>query len=349
MTNSASLHARKHKDLARMAKQRGIPGWHAMRKSQLIEALLKSHKSARRRTASSAKAARPTAAQRRVRAALAQRERLKDLSAISDDQGTDRLILMVRDPFWLHATWNVTANAVDRVRASLAENWHTARPMLRLIRIPVGGIKETQPAEVVVRDIEIHGGVTSWFIDVTDPPTTFRAEIGYLALNRDFRSVARSNPVTTPPAIATSNGDELKDVAEDPERILALSGGYHEERNSHELREYLEERLNRPLGGQTGFPSVLGVTGNERVISNFSVDAEMVVFGTAASDSRVTMDGEPITLNADGSFSIRVQLPDRRQVLPIVATTRNGREERTVVIAVERNTKILEPRVRERN
>lgn len=343
ITNATSLHARKHKDLAQMARKKGIVGWHAMRKSQLIEALLSFPSQPGPKSSSRL---RPTAAQRRVRAALAKRARLKDLSTSSSDQATDRLILMVRDAFWLHAHWQISENAVDRARAALAENWHAAQPVLRLFRLPTAGIKETQPPEVVVRDIEIHGAVNSWFIDVSDPPTTFRAEIGYLAQNRDFRSVARSNLVTTPASAASSNGEEgLTEVAEDPEHILALSAGYHEEHSSDELREYLEERLNRPIGGYR--PSLIrSLNGRPQV--RFSVDAELVVFGTAAVDSKVTMDGEPVELDSDGSFSIRVSLPDRRQVLPVVATTHNGREERTVIIAVERNTKVLEPRIRER-
>jgi hypothetical protein len=36
-------------------------------------------------------------------------------------------------------------------------------------------------------------------------------------------------------------------------------------------------------------------------------------------------------------------MPDRRQVLPIVACSRDGSEQRTTVLAVERNTKVMEP------
>ena len=154
--------------------------------------------------------------------------------------------------------------------------------------------------------------------------------------------------MTTPSNAAISNAEDFKEVAENPEHVLAISGGYHEEQTCDELREFLEERLNRPVGGNTGYRPSFSQSNGVRGRSKFCVDAEMVVFGTASSDSRVTMDGEPIKLNADGSFCVRVQLPERRQVLPIVATTGNGREERTVVIAVERNTKVLEPRVRER-
>ena len=42
-------------------------------------------------------------------------------------------------------------------------------------------------------------------------------------------------------------------------------------------------------------------------------------------------------------------LPDKRQVLPVVASSVDGVEQRTIVIAVERNTKVLEPMLRETN
>jgi hypothetical protein len=42
-----------------------------------------------------------------------------------------------------------------------------------------------------------------------------------------------------------------------------------------------------------------------------------------------------------------MSMPDRRQLLPVVANSRDGAEQRTIVLAVERNTKVMEPMVRE--
>ena len=38
-------------------------------------------------------------------------------------------------------------------------------------------------------------------------------------------------------------------------------------------------------------------------------------------------------------------LPDSRQIIPAVATSSDGVEERTIVLAVERNTKYLDPMI----
>ena len=59
MTTPATLRARTVKDLAAMAKRKGVPGWHSMRKDQLVKSLLKLARSeaakAARKAASSGK------------------------------------------------------------------------------------------------------------------------------------------------------------------------------------------------------------------------------------------------------------------------------------------------------
>ena len=85
---------------------------------------------------------------------------------------------------------------------------------------------------------------------------------------------------------------------------------------------------------------------NKRDFS-FEVNAELIVYGVTDPDAHVTLRGEPVRLQPDGTFSMRFSLPDRRQVLPVVASERRRRGTRTVVLAVERNTKIMEPVLRE--
>ena len=57
----------------------------------------------------------------------------------------------------------------------MAEHWHTARPMLRL---EVESGHTTSTSERVVREIEVHGGVTNWYIDVDNPPQSLPSRSG---------------------------------------------------------------------------------------------------------------------------------------------------------------------------
>lgn len=139
------------------------------------------------------------------------------------------------------------------------------------------------------------------------------------------------------------------DVAENSERIFAMSGGYDPDMNHEELRRWLESRLHRPLGGPTvgRYGQSGGMAGGKMDRLPLSVDAEMIIFGSTHPDSHLTISSEPVRIQPDGSFSARVGLPDRRQIVPIVAVSQDGIEERTVVLAVERNTKVMEVRRRE--
>ncbi len=294
----------------------------------------------------------------KIHVAHAMRERLKDLSTAYTKAGTvpkkgsdkDRIVLMVRDPYWLQVSWQVTRTSVKRAEAALAEHWHTARPILRLMEVDGGSTTST--AERVVREIDVHGGVTNWYIDVPNPPHSYRADLGYIAANGKFFSICRSNSVSTPaPDTADAIDENWTDIAENYEKVYAMSGGYSEESSSGDLQELFEERLQRPMVSPSG--NQFGA-GADRVLNKhrdfrFNVDAEMIVFGATKPDARVTLAGEPVKLRADGSFTIRLSMPDKRQVLPIVSSSADGVEQRTVVIAVERNTKVLEPMVREQN
>ncbi|MDZ4819281.1 MAG: DUF4912 domain-containing protein [Planctomycetota bacterium] len=260
----------------------------------------------------------------------------------------DRLIVMVRGPFWLHAYWDLSGQGVQRAQVAMGQEWHTARPVLRLYQITNAGASSS--SESVVRDIEVHGGVKNWFVDLKSAAQTYRMEIGYLSTRGRFLSLARSNVVTTPPA---ASGDSLDnhwpEIEEDCEKVYALSGGYSVEGASVELQDLFEERTRRPMGPPNASRYGNGAEGllpRDRRF-RFEIDAEMIIHGTSQPGAHVTMQGEPVKVQSDGSFHVRVDLPNRRQVIPIVASTKDGVEQRTVVLAVERNTKSMEPAARD--
>jgi hypothetical protein len=375
------LQARSKQELADLARRKGIAGWHGMRKEELIRALLalrgSSPRASVRRAADKAKLlkmkkkptarTRPqTAAARNTNGTSSQEEQIerskydvgvptKDLSAkVSKDlpagYGRDRIVLMVRDPYWLHAYWELTRHAVKRAEAALGQDWHGAKPILRLL--DVTSHDSTSPAELPVRDIEIHGGCNNWYLEVQNPPRSFRVDIGYLARNGQFYVLARSNVVATPRAGISDRIDENWsdfDVSK-ADRIYAMSGGFDPSASSLELKQLFEERLRRPMGSPavTSFGSGAFQFGKERKFW-FNVDAELIVYGATEPSAKVTLQGEPVKLRPDGTFTMRFSLPDSRQIIPAVAVSADGVDERTIVLAVERNTKHLEPMVHEVN
>jgi hypothetical protein len=353
------LELRTKKELAHLARKKGIAGWHAMRKEELLEALAPSRHSKKKkpiRSRPQAAAARNTSEQEVESSKYNVGVPTKDLAAkgsreLPNGYGKDRIVAMVRDPYWLHCYWELTRHGVQRAEAALGQEWHTAKPILRLLDVTS---KETSSsAESIVRDIEIHGGCNNWYLDVNNPPRSYRVDIGYLARSGRFYVVARSNVVSTPRAGVSDVIDENWadiDVGK-AERIYAMSGGFDPSASSLELRQLFEERLRRPLGSPaiTSFGSGGHIIGGKQRKFWFQLDAELIIYGATDPAARVSLQGEPVKLRSDGTFTMRFSLPDGRQIIPAIATSPDGIEERTIVLAVERNTKHLEPMIHDGN
>lgn len=394
MNTAASLRAHTSKKLAEIAKKKGIPGWHSMRKEQLVRALLKLTKKkstiktsvptntravskpskiakpkngnrigrrsidgspSQSKTTAKKKTARKTRPQdprisKIIRDENHRREQLKDLALTMARNGKtepnkDRVVLIVRDPYWMQAYWEITRATVQRASVALAEQWHTCQPIIRVFEITDDNA--THAVEQAVRDIHVHGGVKNWFIDVPDPPKCYRIGIGYLTSDKKFYLIAKSNEVTTPiPSSSDTVDFNWTDIAQNYQKFYALSGGYGHQIDNDDLREVFEDKLRRPMTTPM-FAQIASNTHGGLRGFDFAVDAEMIIYGTADPEASVTLAGEPVKLRSDGTFEVRMSMPDRRQVLPIVACSRDGTEQRTTVVAIERNTKVMEPISRE--
>jgi uncharacterized protein len=281
----------------------------------------------------------------------------KDLSTrlpktLPPGAGKDRIVVMVRDPYWLHVYWELTHQAIQRAEAALGQDWHGAKPILRLFDVSAN--ETTSTSEAAVKDIDIHGGCNNWYLEVENPPRSYRVDIGYVSKRGQFFVLARSNVVSTPRAGVSDRLDEnWADLdVQQADRLFAMSTGYDPTHaaSSLELKELFEERLRRPMGAPavTGFGSGAISPGKVRKFW-FQLDAELIVYGATEPNARVTLQGEPVKLRQDGTFTMRFSLPDGRQIIPAVASSADGVEERTIVLAVERNTKQLEPMIHEIN
>ncbi len=358
------------KELTQLARKHGLTGISSLKKEQLVRKLAAAIRrtkqvSAKKRTSASAtrsrKVSKTSSAKKRT-AASAKKTPSKNKAAASRRNGTpsrsspavarqikqfhlecrqrqelattsgngraDQVTLSVLDSYWLRVQWSITSEKVRRAQAALAQEWHSSVPVLRLLEI--GDRSTTNTTETVLRDIRIHGGVNCWFIDVDNPPRTFRVDLGYLAPSGKFFVLARSNLATTPsrrsrPSTETSweyqMGAGRMDPAQTPRPV------------SEAIGEFVPVRKGSLRPGETAFP--------------FELDAELVVHGWTAPGAQVTLQGENIPLRPDGSFTVRFAMPNARQVIPAVATSPDGARQQTIVLAVERNTKVLEPLVRE--
>ncbi|MDR1290993.1 MAG: DUF4912 domain-containing protein, partial [Planctomycetaceae bacterium] len=279
-------------------------------------------------------------------ALLAERSRLsRDLGSPDTVTKEDQLALTVRGPFWLHIFWQLSSRTIERIKVTMGHLWYTAVPVLRIFKIESDA--STLDRRRLFREIKIHGGVRHWYVDVMDPPSSFQAELGYLSREKKFHLLVSSNTVETPPRQIVDELDKLDDnwreIDENLAGIYKLSSN---ETNNSDLKRIFEKHLNRPMSQPlvSRYKSTRQKNINEKTKRNFgfNVDADIIIHGKTDPSVRVTVKNEPITINSDGTFSVRFSIPEKRHVFPIEAEGNDGVEVQRVILTMERNTRVLE-------
>jgi len=251
--------------------------------------------------------------------------------------GEDRITAMVRDPYWMFAYWEVTPESSKRARSELGEEAEGSRTTIRVYDI--SGIDFTGQNAHSHFDIEVTGGADNWYINTGWPNRSYCVDIGLLGPRGSYRTIARSNAVHMPRATMSEEVDERwMSLEEEFERIYALSGGLQLGEGSLGLREMMEKQLEMHLASEAvGSLFSMAVPEKERGF-RFVLDTELIVYGATEPDATVTMQGRPLKLRPDGTFSVRFALPDGKQVVPVTARSADGLEERTITPTVTRKT-----------
>ena len=109
--------------------------------------------------------------------------------AITETYGINRVRLLVKDPDWLFAHWDVDPQSLADLRAELGERASALSSFtLRVVDPQHGG-----ESRVLLPD-----GARSWYVRADAVQRSYRAELGLTLPSGEFRSLAQSNVVTTP-------------------------------------------------------------------------------------------------------------------------------------------------------
>jgi len=255
----------------------------------------------------------------------------------------------VRDPYWLHAYWEVRPESVESLRRKLRSEWDDHRWVMRVSAFPPdvepSGADEGKGEDRY--DVDLPYGARSWYLNVGRPDRVYRIAIGVLTRSGKFHALARSNVVRTPrDSYSLVTDEEWTTLPEVLRRLYesAQEVGPHG-RSSAELGLLLRERLRadwssgmlgsmasgmlaRPEAGRAGFWFIL--------------DAELIVYGATEPDAKVTVQGRPVALRPDGTFTLRFQLPDGTQVIDATAISVDGVFRKTITPTVRRETRSTE-------
>jgi hypothetical protein len=357
---SIDYHDQTKKNLARMARDLSISGWHAMRKDQLIRALTDqqvcTHQQHSQKSPSEngvmITATKGTDKDKASHAfndpVVAEKLAMRPWHGRIQHQSRDRIIAVARDPYWIHVYWEIGAMTLQRAHDAMGQLWHGSKPMLRIM--DVTSEETSSLSERHERDEAIQSEVNNWYINVKNPGRKYRIDLGFLTRRGTFYIIAKSNTVNMPAvSMSTSIEDDWTTAQEEIHRIQTRVNDPESQAVSNQLIELFEDRFHQPIqkSSLTKLPSNLLTLGEEAL--HFEIGAELVLFGSTNPSSRLSIQGEPVAIEPDGSFSVRLNLPDSRQIIPAVATSLDGSEEKTIILAIERNTKSLEPQTHDTN
>ncbi|MEZ4647456.1 MAG: DUF4912 domain-containing protein [Candidatus Eisenbacteria bacterium] len=94
----------------------------------------------------------------------------------------------------------------------------------------------------------------------------------------------------------------------------------------------------RPISSPHARPAVQGPQPSADRGFWLAVQTELVVSGMTEPDAKVTIQGIPIPLRPDGTFTVRFELPDGEQVVPVIAVSKDGMFEKEITPRVTRET-----------
>jgi len=112
---------------------------------------------------------------------------------------------------------------------------------------------------------------------------------------------------------------------------------------SFEINEWLRRRLQEEFSsGMFSAFSPFGASWSAVAPQKgfwFAVNAELIIYGATEPNAKVTIDGKPVKLRSDGTFSFHHTFPDGQYKLPLVAVAAAGDDKRTVELTFERKSK----------
>ncbi len=137
-------------------------------------------------------------------------------------------------------------------------------------------------------------------------------------------------------------GPWTADQAAELERVLGGDLFRRIQMGSFEITEWLRRRLQEELssGMSSAFsPSGSSWSGAPQKGFWFAVNAELIIYGATEPTSKVTIDGKPVKLRSDGTFSFQYTFPDGQYKLPVVAISAAGDDQREVQLTFERQSR----------
>lgn len=252
--------------------------------------------------------------------------------------GDNKIVLLVRDPWWLFTYWEVRKEREEEIVRKMEKSGES--PQKSVLRVyDVTGVNFNGRNSRSFFDIDLKGLASNWYINVNMPDSSWVVDIGMVSDKGNFYLLARSNAVRTP-RFGMSDQLDAEWMAPEDEfwKMFGLSGGMGIGKGSLEVREMFKKRLEEQVtsGGISSGASFFRKPSERKFW--LTVNCELIVYGATEPDARLKVQGKDIKLKEDGTFTLRFSLPDGKQDIPVEATSSDGIDRRRITPIVTRKT-----------
>src|SRR3989338_8221119 len=108
--------------------------------------------------------------------------------------GDNRIVLLVRDPWWIFAYWEIRRDKEKDVLRKIESAGDSAgKSILRVYDVTDINFNGKNARSFF--DIELKGLANNWYINVGTPDRSWVVDIGIMSQNGSFYTLARSNAV----------------------------------------------------------------------------------------------------------------------------------------------------------
>lgn len=264
--------------------------------------------------------------------------------AIAHSFNPEYLVLMQKDPNWMHAFWEVSE---DRVKAAAKGK---AKLVLRLFDVSAD-LTVRKNKQKRFRDVVVPADARSWYVETTDAKANV-AVLGTVSGNK-FTPIVESQPVlafdknAAAPAAddafvkASLGGATLGNFMSSGFSSQTASSWLESLRLASSSESFFSGALSSAAIAQGGVSADIA-TSKDSV--NYGKDfflwvkTRLIVYGGTRPDAHLQVRGEPFPLNPDGTFSFEEDLPDCTKVIPVFATDKDGDFPTTIVPIVVKRT-----------
>ena len=278
----------------------------------------------------------------KVAAAKSVKASTKDVAKMAQSFDAEYLVLMQKDPNWMHAFWEVSENRINEAKKG------KGKIILRLFDI-ADDLTVQRSKKRKFRDIEVPANARSWYVENTAGKSCV-AVLGAVS-GKEFKPIVESTPVMTFDKSAAAP------AADDAFAKASLGGNTLGNFMSSGFSSQTAESWLKSLGGNFGSSSESMFSGalssaalqsNNIEVAKDSVNygkdfflwvkTRLIVYGGTRPDAHLQVRGEPFPLNPDGTFSFEEDLPDSTKIIPVFATDKDGDFPTTIVPIVVKRT-----------